>query len=327
MTDQPLAAPEPLTMPEPLVLTAPSASEPVAETAAPRMAPQIDPNAVPALDAKVDTFLQGLTETETRSPEFAQQAADVRTMGDKDIRAAAETSNRLLKSPVRALQEGGVSKESKVGQTLMELRRTVEDLDPKQATGAKKWIERLPFTDRLTGYFKKYESAEKHLDAILHALRNGQDELSKDNAALNMYGFYRDLMGGASWEELKAMRGGEPEIRNADYSAVMAEGADAHNTEAEFGIDEANAALDAADAAARVPAATRAEATPTGAAGKADATARGVDGSSIPDPEHEGPTAATMRDIVRAEATAASRQRTMAGTAARPTSTDPEEQK
>lgn len=186
MTDQPLAAPEPLTTPEPLVLTAPGASEPVAGTAAPRMAPQIDPNAVPALDAKVDTFLQGLTETETRSPEFAQQAADVRTMGDKDIRAAAETSNRLLKSPVRALQEGGVSKESKVGQTLMELRRTVEDLDPKQATGAKKWIERLPFTDRLTGYFKKYESAEKHLDAILHALRNGQDELSKDNAALNM---------------------------------------------------------------------------------------------------------------------------------------------
>nr|WP_255520454.1 Rieske 2Fe-2S domain-containing protein [Corynebacterium marambiense] len=148
-----------------------------------------------------------------------------------------------------------------------------------------------------------------------------------DNAALNMYGFYRDLMSGASWEDLKAVRGGEPEIRNADYSAVMAEGVDALNTEAEFGIDEANAALDAAaDAAARIPAAARVEATPTGAAGKADATARGVDGSSTPTREHDGPTAATMRDIVRAEAAAESRQRTMAGTAAHPTATDPKEQ-
>ncbi|MFK5688931.1 toxic anion resistance protein [Ornithinimicrobium sp. LYQ92] len=186
MTDQPqpLAAPEPTA--EPLVLTAPAATEPVTSTSAPAMAPQVDPEAMPALDAKVEAYLNGLTQTETKSPEFAQQAADVRTMGDADIRAAAETSNRLLQSPVRALQQGGVSKESKVGATLMELRRTIEDLDPAQATGVKKWFERLPFSDRLTKYFQKYESSEKHLDAILHSLRSGQDELSKDNAALNM---------------------------------------------------------------------------------------------------------------------------------------------
>ena len=53
-------------------------------------------------------------------------------MGDDDIRQAAETSNRLLKSPVKALQEGGLSEGSKVGNTLLELRRTVEDLDPKR---------------------------------------------------------------------------------------------------------------------------------------------------------------------------------------------------
>ena len=42
-----------------------------------------------------------------------------------------------------------------------------------------------------------------------------------DNAALNMYGFYRDLMAGHSWEELKAMRSGTPEVAIADFSAVM----------------------------------------------------------------------------------------------------------
>ena len=121
-----------------------------------------------------------------RSPEFAAKATDVRTMGDSDIRQAAETSNRLLKSPVKALQEGGLSEGSKVGSTLLELRRTVEDLDPKEATGAKKLLGMIPFGDRVTDYFRKYQSAEKHLDGILHALREGQDELGKDNAALNL---------------------------------------------------------------------------------------------------------------------------------------------
>lgn len=186
MTDQPLAAPQPMPEPEPLTLTAPAPSEPVTETAAPKMAPQVDPQAIPALDKKVEDFLTGLTQSETRSPEFAKRAADVRTMGDAEIRSAAETSNRLLKSPVRALQEGGISKESKVGRTLMELRRTVEDLDPAEARGTKKILGMIPFGDRLRDYFRKYESAEKHLDGILHALRSGQDELSKDNAALNM---------------------------------------------------------------------------------------------------------------------------------------------
>ncbi|GAA1180678.1 toxic anion resistance protein [Ornithinimicrobium humiphilum] len=186
MTDQPLAAPEPLSAPSPLTLTVPEPTKPVAETAAPKMAPPVDPAVMPTLDKKVEEFLHGLTQTEVRSPEFARRAADVRTMGDAEIRAAAETSNRLLKSPVRALNEGGVSKESKVGRTLMELRRTVEDLDPGQAQGSKKILGMIPFGDRLRDYFRKYESAEKHLDGILHALRSGQDELTKDNVALNM---------------------------------------------------------------------------------------------------------------------------------------------
>lgn len=42
-----------------------------------------------------------------------------------------------------------------------------------------------------------------------------------DNAALNMYGFYRDLMAGHSWEELKEMRGGTPEVDQRDFTKVM----------------------------------------------------------------------------------------------------------
>lgn len=174
MTDQPLAAPEPLSAPSPLTLTVPEPTKPVAETAAPKMAPPVDPAVMPTLDKKVDEFLHGLTQTEVRSPEFARRAADVRTMGDAEIRAAAETSNRLLKSPVRALNEGGVSKESKVGRTLMELRRTVEDLDPSEASVGRKFLGVIPFGDKIQDYFRRYESAQGQLNAIIQSLYNGR---------------------------------------------------------------------------------------------------------------------------------------------------------
>jgi uncharacterized protein YaaN involved in tellurite resistance len=183
--------PSPLRPPEPdptpaLTLTAPAPAAPVAATAAPKMAPAVDAAALPGLDAKVDGFVASLLDAAPHSPEFAAKAADVRTMGDADIRQAAESSNRLLKSPVKALNEGGLASGSKVGTTLVELRRTVEDLDPQGAQGARKLLGFLPFGDKITDYFQKYQSAQSHLDAILHALQNGQDELRKDNAALNL---------------------------------------------------------------------------------------------------------------------------------------------
>ncbi|MDQ1287582.1 MAG: hypothetical protein QG622_1147 [Actinomycetota bacterium] len=168
-----------------LTLAAPAPPATVTETAAPKMAPPVPATAIPQLDAKVEVYIGALLDTAPASPEFARQASDVRSMGDADIRRAAESSNRLLRTPVKALNEGGLSDTSKVGQTLTELRRTVEDLDPSQASGAKGWLEKLPFANKVTNYFEKYQSAQKHLDAILHALYNGQDELRKDNAALN----------------------------------------------------------------------------------------------------------------------------------------------
>ena len=182
------AAPSPLAPPDGnvLTLTAPPPPQPVIATQAPSIAPRIDPASVPALDARVDGFLQALTTTQTRSPEFTAQADNVRTMGDADIRKATETSNRLLQAPVRALQEGGIAEGSKVGNTLLELRRTVEDLDPSKATGTRKFLGMIPFGDKIVDYFRKYQSAQGHLNGILHSLRNGQDELTKDNVALNM---------------------------------------------------------------------------------------------------------------------------------------------
>jgi uncharacterized protein YaaN involved in tellurite resistance len=168
-----------------LTLTAPEVPKPVATTAAPKMAPQVDPAALPGLDARVEDYVGALMNSAPNSPEFTAKANDVRTMGDVDIRNAAESSNRLLQTPVKALREGGLAQGSKVGNTLLELRRTVEDLDPAGARGSKKFLGMIPFGDRLNDYFRKYQDSQSHLNAIVNALYSGQDELRKDNAALN----------------------------------------------------------------------------------------------------------------------------------------------
>ena len=177
----PLAPPAEAT----LTLTAPEPPKAVATTQAPKIAPQVEAAAVPGLDAKVEAYLDALLKEAPNSPNFTAKANDVRTMGDADIRRAAETSNTLLKSPVKALQEGGLSEGSKIGKTLIELRRTVEDLDPAGAKGSRKLFGILPMGDKIEDYFRKYQSAQSHLDVILNALYSGQDELRKDNAALN----------------------------------------------------------------------------------------------------------------------------------------------
>ena len=44
----------------------------------------------------------------------------------------------------------------------------------------------IPMGDRVNDYFRKYQSAQSHLNGILHSLQSGQDELVKDNVALNL---------------------------------------------------------------------------------------------------------------------------------------------
>lgn len=169
-----------------LTLEAPPAPAPVTATQAPKMAPPVKAEQVPVLDQKVEAFMGALTSAQAKSPEMEAQATAVRNMGDADVRKAAETSNRLLNAPVKALKEGGISQGSSIGKTLLELRRTVEDLDPAQATGVRKFLGMIPMGDKIVDYFRKYQSAQSHLNGLLHSLQNGKDELTKDNVALNM---------------------------------------------------------------------------------------------------------------------------------------------
>ena len=71
MTDAaPLQPPAPQSV---FALEAPAPVAPVATTAAPAMAPQIDEAALPGLDAKVDAYVDGLMAAQIGSPELAAQ--------------------------------------------------------------------------------------------------------------------------------------------------------------------------------------------------------------------------------------------------------------
>ena len=201
MTDQPVSQPQPAgavasgeaspaseAVGETLVLTPPPAVAPVAPAQA-QQALSIDPKDVAKLDTMGDSDVAGVTSLDVQGPEFRTTVEDIRKLGDEDIRQSASVSNALLDKPVKSMQEGGISQASTVSKSLLDLRRTVEDLDPGHQGDMftpRKLLGILPFGagDRIHDYFDKYQSSQGHLNAIIESLYSGQDELRRDNAAI-----------------------------------------------------------------------------------------------------------------------------------------------
>ena len=142
------------------------------------------------LQAKAQAFATELAGMDTNSPAFTQKIDSITSMGDKDMRATASVSSRMLDRPAAVLKAskggGGADAQSRVANTLVDLRATVTELDPNRAdlSGAKKLLKWLPGGDKVQRYFAKYESAQSHLNAIIKSLDSGQDELRKDNASI-----------------------------------------------------------------------------------------------------------------------------------------------
>jgi uncharacterized protein YaaN involved in tellurite resistance len=110
-------------------------------------------------------------------------------MGDEDIRKSASVSNALLDKPRAAMTQGGLTEASTVSRSLLDLRHTVEDLDPAHQGdlfSPRKLLGVLPFGagDKVRDYFDKYRSSQTHLNKIIESLYSGQDELRRDNAAI-----------------------------------------------------------------------------------------------------------------------------------------------
>ena len=132
------------------------------------------------LDKRVSQFVDELAGLDANSPEFGKKVDQLTGMGRKEIAEAAGASNRFLDRPVKA-----IDKDTGIGADLTELRRTVEALDPKEATKSRKLLGIIPFGNRVDRYFDKYRSSQTHISKILSSLANGKDELLMDNAAID----------------------------------------------------------------------------------------------------------------------------------------------
>ncbi|MET9609238.1 toxic anion resistance protein [Streptomyces sp. NPDC006512] len=178
-----------LTPPEngPLVLTAPGPVAPVRREQAAGLVPLQD-GVREEMTRRAGEYVGSLAAIDARSPEFAQRIGEIAGLGSADVRSAAQQSNRMLERAVRSLgSDGGGDAQARVASSLVELRRTVEDLDPRDAPakGARRLLSRLPGGNRLRDHVARYASSQATLNRIVGALRGGQDELRRDNAALH----------------------------------------------------------------------------------------------------------------------------------------------
>ncbi|GGZ35640.1 MULTISPECIES: toxic anion resistance protein [Streptomyces rochei group] len=138
------------------------------------------------MDRKAAAYVEGLAALDARSPEFAGKVGEITGLGAAEMRAAAAQSNRMLERTVRSLPDRGDDAQARVAGSLVELRRVVEDLDLRALPAGKgrAFLSRLPGGNRLRDHVAKYASAQSTLNGIVGSLRGGQDELRRDNAAL-----------------------------------------------------------------------------------------------------------------------------------------------
>ena len=165
-----------------LNLNPPEALQPVEPTEASGLVP-LKQEETSELDKRVARFVDELSKLDSNSPEFGNKVDQLTAMGRKEIAEAAGASNRFLDRPVKAIDS-----DTGIGADLTELRKTVEDLDPKRQgslSPGRKLFGLIPFGNRMRNYFRQYQSSQTHISAILARLASGKDELLMDNAAID----------------------------------------------------------------------------------------------------------------------------------------------
>jgi uncharacterized protein YaaN involved in tellurite resistance len=180
LSDQPLSD-------QPLVLTPPEPVQAIPTERAATLVP-IEDKVRDQLDERAAAFAESVTALDPRTPEFLAKVNDVSNLGDGEVRASAQVTNRMLERSVSVLADArgeGADAQQRVAKNLVELRRVVEDLDPGDAgRGPRKFLSKLPFGNKLRDLVSRYQSANANINKIVISLRSGQDELRRDNAAI-----------------------------------------------------------------------------------------------------------------------------------------------
>ena len=161
---------------------------------------KLDDSQVPELDKKVAEFVNHVLANPVNTPDFDKQVQAIHQMGNAEIRASAQMSNRMLDRPAKSMN-ATLFDQSPIAKSLTELRGIVEDLDPSKKelmSGTRKFLGIIPYGNKVQDYFRQYESSQSHINAVVESLYNGKDELLKDNAVIeqekvNMWAMMQSL--------------------------------------------------------------------------------------------------------------------------------------
>lgn len=178
MTDK-LLPPQPL---EPIAAT--PAVEPVPEQKATDMLPDIDPTTALDLRNRANTWVDHLAGMKPKTPEFTEQVRAIQQVARTEIQASSNASSRFLDKSLAQAKQGGSGHAAEVSRALVDLRNTVDDLSPERQGLFDRIARALPGGKQIQRYFRRYESNQSQLNAVLRSLDQGQDTLRKDNAAL-----------------------------------------------------------------------------------------------------------------------------------------------
>jgi uncharacterized protein YaaN involved in tellurite resistance len=166
-------------------LTPPDPVPAVQEQLADQMVP-LSKQQTATSDEQVRQFVSEMLAFDMKSPSFEESVERISKIGNDEIARSASISNRMLQRPLSALKSGP-KEGSGVGKGLIELRAVIERLDPRRQgdlLSPGKLFGIIPFGNKVLSYFRRFESAQSQINAIVEALYHGKDELLKDNAAI-----------------------------------------------------------------------------------------------------------------------------------------------
>lgn len=195
---------------------------------------KLDLTKVPELDAKVNDFVMHVLQTPVNTSVFDEKVNAIHQLGSAEIRASAQIANRMLDRPAKSMDKA-LFDNSPIAKSLTELRSVVEDLDPSRQgslSSPRKFLGIIPMGKSVQDYFRKYQSSQTHINAIIESLYHGKDELMKDNASIeqekvNMWALMHSLRQyiyvGQKIDERLEQKIGELEATDPEKARVVKE--------------------------------------------------------------------------------------------------------
>ena len=141
------------------------------------------------LEEKARQFADTLIDPDSSDFEAQDEMkAAINDMG-RELQRKAGRQSKMLQQPIKDLSKHGEDG-GPVANALVELKMEVEELDPNRFDFSAGWVTRMlgmipGIGSAMKRYFSRYGSAQTVIDAIIHSLEEGREQLKRDNVTLS----------------------------------------------------------------------------------------------------------------------------------------------